>query len=139
MKRKPKRFQEVDLVAYSSCEWDEIATFRLKYWRAIHAELMTHRVFSRNASSSRAIPVKKVISQVWNDPAGPQHWGVNRKGMQAKEQLTGLQLIAVKFLWRLAGKMMCVIALLMMWLKLHRQVANRILEPWQYITVLGVS
>lgn len=48
-----------------------ITTMQLRYWRAIHSEFMTHRVFSRNASSSRAIPVAKMIEQVRNDPAGP--------------------------------------------------------------------
>ena len=61
-----------------------ITTFQLKYPRFIHSELMTHRVFSRNASSSRAIPVAKVLSQVWNDPAMPVHWGKNQAGMQAR-------------------------------------------------------
>ena len=66
-----------------------LTSLQLRYWRAIHAEFMTHRVFTRNASSSRAIPVKKVLSQVWNDPAGPVHWGANQAGMQAKAELTG--------------------------------------------------
>ena len=43
-------------------------TFELTYPRYIHSEFMTHRVFSRNASSSRAIPVKRMIEQVRNNP-----------------------------------------------------------------------
>jgi hypothetical protein len=61
----------------------------MRYWRAIHAELMTHRDFSRNASSSRAIPVQKMIDQVRNDPAGPIFWGANKPGTQAGDELTG--------------------------------------------------
>lgn len=118
---------------------DELWTFQLRYWRAIHAELMTHRVFSRNAGSSRAIPVKKVLAQVWNDPAGPEHWGANQAGMQAKGELVGWRRAAAQFLWRTAGKVACVFAWGMMKLGLHKQVANRVLEPWQYINVLVSS
>ena len=48
-----------------------ITTFQLLYPRFIHAELMTHRVFSRNASSSRAIPVKKMIDMGGYQPVVP--------------------------------------------------------------------
>lgn len=114
-------------------------SLQLRYWRAIHGELMTHRVFSRNAGSSRATPVKKVLAQVWNDPAGPIHWGANQAGMQARAQLVGWRLAAAGGLWRTAGKVMCGFAWGMMKLGLHKQVANRLLEPWQYINVLVSS
>ena len=48
-----------------------LTTFVLTYPRFIHAEFMTHRMFSRNASSSRAIPVRKSIEMVLNNPAIP--------------------------------------------------------------------
>lgn len=127
---------EVKVIEATTNNGKAIYTFQLKYWRAIHGELMTHRMFSRNASSSRAIPVMKTISQVWNDPAMPAHWGVNQAGMQAKEQLTGLRLKTVKGLWRLAAKVACGFAYTLVKLNLHKQVANRILEPWQYIHVV---
>ena len=114
----------------------EVVTFQLTYWRAIHAEVMTHRVFSRNASSSRAIPVKKMISQVWNDPAGPSHWGLNQPGMQASTELTGLKLEISKACWRLAAKAAASVAWLLDKVGTHKQVANRILEPFQYIHVV---
>ena len=50
-----------------------LTTMLLRYPRFIHAELMTHRTFSRNASSSRAIPVKKIIADIMADPAMPMH------------------------------------------------------------------
>lgn len=117
----------------------ELITVQLRYWRSIHAELMTHRVFSRNASSSRAIPVKKMISQVWNDPAMPIHWGQNQPGMQAQSQLTGLKLRIVKGCWKLAAKAAASIAWVMDKASCHKQVANRILEPFQYISVIVSS
>lgn len=114
-----------------------LTTMQLRYPRFIHAEFMTHRVFSRNASSSRAIPVKKMLQQVWNDPATPVHWGTNRPGMQAREQVRRPE--AFKMLWRGASKVACMFAWAMMKLGLHKQVANRILEPWQYISVIVSS
>lgn len=128
---------EAKIIEATTYNGKAIYTFQLKYWRAIHGELMTHRVFSRNASSSRAIPVMKTISQVWNDPAMPVHWGINQAGMQAKEQLSGFKLGLAKFLWKSAAKVACIFAYaLVKGLNLHKQAANRILEPWQYIHVV---
>lgn len=114
----------------------ELVTWQLKYQRFFHAELMTHRVLSRNASSSRAIPVKTMLKQVWNDPAGPIHWGANQSGMQANKELTGVRLWLAKKLFYTAGKVMCMFAYGMTKIGLHKQVVNRILEPWQYIHVI---
>lgn len=118
---------------------DTLTTVELRYWRAIHGELMTHRVFSRNAGSSRATPVKKMLDQVWNDPAGPIHWGVNKAGMQANAELRGWRLKLSQNLWRTSGKVACAFAWGLMKIGLHKQVANRILEPWQYINVIVSS
>lgn len=111
-------------------------SLQLRYWRAIHAELMTHRVFSRNAGSSRAIPVKRMLRQVWNDPAGPMHWGANQAGMQANAQLVGWRLWAAKKVWRMAAKAAAFFSWLEMKIGLHKQVANRITEPYQWINVV---
>lgn len=113
-----------------------LTTMALRYQRFFHAELMTHRVFSRNASSSRAIPVRTMLAQVWNNPAMPTHWGVNKPGMQASKELTGIKLFCAKQVWKLAGKAMCLAALAAMKLGGHKQWVNRMLEPWQYISVL---
>ncbi len=65
---------QVKIIADScSHEGKRITTFQLRYPRFIHSEVMTHRVFSRNASSSRAIPVIKLINQVEANPAMPVH------------------------------------------------------------------
>lgn len=116
-----------------------ITTLQLRYPRYIHAELMTHRVFSRNASSSRAIPVKKVLSQVWNEPVIPARFGANIPGMQAGEELSGFKKSVAKFLWKTAGKAACIFAWGMMKVGLHKQWANRVLEPWQFISVVLTS
>ena len=66
---------------------NRITTFVLTYPRIIHAEMMTHRVFSRNAASSRAIPFKKMVESVKNDPFIPIAWQKDHKGMQGTEYL----------------------------------------------------
>lgn len=106
-----------------------VTTLELEYPRFIHSEFMTHRVFSRNAASSRAIPVKKMIAQVRSNPAMPVHWGANRAGMQAGEEIINPD--AGKFEWRRAANHACIAAERMLALGLHKQVANRILEPFQ--------
>lgn len=95
---------EVKIIADSISESGKrITTFQLKYPRWIHAELLTHRVFSRNASSSRAIPVAKMIEQVCDNPAMPIHWGKNQSGMQAKNELEGGMLELAKSNWEIAS------------------------------------
>lgn len=113
-----------------------LVTMQLRYQRFIHAEFMTHRVFSRNASSSRAIPVAKMIEQVRNDPARPVHWGRNQAGMQADEQLDARALEQVMGMWMDAANVAADIAEAMNLAGLHKQVANRILEPFQFINVV---
>ena len=113
-----------------------ITTFELNYPRIIHAELLTHRVFSRNSASSRAIPVATVINLVENDPATPVHWGKNQPGMQAKEELDEIPKAGVQGLWLEASKQAVSIAKVMNDMKAHKQVVNRILEPFQHIKVV---
>lgn len=113
-----------------------LTTFVCRYPRFIHSEIMTHRALSRNASSSRAIPVKTMIKQVLDDPAVPVFWGKNKAGMQAKEELTGWRLHLVKAMWLLSRYPAVLFALIMIKLQLHKQIANRILEPWMYIETI---
>jgi len=68
-----------------------LTTFQLRYPRFIHAELMTHRLFSRNASSSRAIPAARLFNDIETNPAMPIHWGLNQKGMQAEKEMDAFQ------------------------------------------------
>lgn len=113
-----------------------ITTMQLRYPRFIHSELMTHRVLSRNASSSRAIPVQKMIDQVRNEPATPVYWGKNQSGMQAAEELQGKELELAKWDWELAATAAAQVAESMQKKGIHKQVANRILEPFQFISVV---
>lgn len=115
---------------------NRLTTWVLVYPRFVHSELMTHRVFSRNASSSRAIPVTKMLKQVWNDPAMPVHWGKNQPGMQADNQLVGWKKAAARWLWKATGRAVCIPVWIANKLGLHKQIANRMLEPWQWIHVV---
>jgi hypothetical protein len=113
-----------------------LTTMQLRYPRFIHAEFMTHRVFSRNASSSRAIPVAKLIEDIRRDPAMPIFWGSNKPGMQAGDELNANDIIFCKEAW--LGGLEAAIdhATTLMDIGLHKQIANRILEPWAHINVV---
>lgn len=119
-----------------STSGSRLTTFVLRYPRFIHAEFMTHRTLSRNAASSRAIPVNKFIKDVLTTPAVPVYWGSNKPGMQAGDELVGWRLNLSKALWVLSGVAMCGVAKMFEWIGLHKQIANRILEPWFYIEVV---
>lgn len=113
-----------------------ITTFELEYPRFIHAEVMTHRVFSRNSASSRAIPISKVIEQVKTTPAEAVHWGKNQPGMQAKEELRGIAKIAARDSWLCAAEEAASRAKVLSDVGLHKQVVNRLLEPFQVMKVI---
>lgn len=119
----------------------------LRYPRFIHAELMTHRCFSRNASSSRAIPVKKIIADIMNDTAMPIYWGKNQPGMQAKEECNETvhlsnwwpneqQSYSRQDAWYKARDEAIRIAEAFDKAGYHKQIVNRLLEPFSHITVL---
>lgn len=118
----------------------EIYTYCLRYWRAIHAEVMTHRVFSRNASSSRAIPVAKLIADVRNNPAMPIFVGKNQPGMQAREEVDAETRAKFDAEWLELANINADFA--ERWAieyNIHKQVANRVLEPFGWITVVLTS
>ena len=134
------------VVAYSiSNETNErIITYELDYPRIIHSELMTHRLFSRNAASSRAIPVAKMIEMVRDNPAMPVRFGANQSGMQDKgaEHTTTLKSLCVdgcprslsaKDSWEQAAWFAAEVSEAFDKSGYHKQVCNRLLEPFQYI------
>jgi thymidylate synthase ThyX len=123
----------VKVVAHSIANDIPIITYELTYPRFIHSELMTHRMFSRNASSSRAIPAIKLISSVWDNPAMPIHWGKNKAGMQADEELGDRMKYAAQEEWDKASSRACKSARALAVLGVHKQITNRILEPFQFM------
>lgn len=128
---------KVDIVADSvGPNGVRLTTFVLTYPRFIHAEFMTHRVFSRNASSSRAIPVKKSIQMVVDNPVIPLAFTKNQKGMQGGEALSGEAHDKAVKAWLKARDYMVECANELSDLEVHKQYANRILEAFSTITVV---
>jgi hypothetical protein len=114
-----------------------LVTLQLQYPRFIHAELMTHRVFSRNASSSRAIPVKKLVDLTVQHPARFVHIGKNQGGMQAKEEVDEATRATFEAEWMALMRINAAYAL--RWAEqynIHKQIANRVMEPWAHISVV---
>ena len=114
-----------------------ITTFELVYPRYIHSELMTHRVFSRNASSSRATPLNVTLAEVETDPVYFDFVGKNKAGMVAGEELTGEELEAFRKDWAYLGKIVADAVRGMSYrYNIHKQTLNRALEPWLRIRTL---
>lgn len=122
---------EAKIIADSVSEAGKrITTLQVKFHRFILPEFNTHRVFSRNFSSSRAIPTAKLLEQVRNDPALPVHWGKNQPGMQAAEELDDITKSAVKDLWRNSAYLAAAQAEKMSLMGAHKQIVNRMIEPY---------
>ena len=120
-----------------------ITTFELEYPRFCHAEFMTHRLFSRNAASSRAIPVTKAIELIKADTAKPIHWGKNQPGMSAKEECDKLIRGCSEFSgfsreewWDEARDSAIYHAEYFNETGYHKQIVNRLLEPFTHIKVV---
>jgi thymidylate synthase ThyX len=116
----------------------EICSMQLRYPRPIHGEFMTHRVFSRNASSSRAVPVPKLIEDIRRDPFVPLYWGRNQPGMQAGEDHNALvgSLETREERWLRSMEMAIEAAEDFHRGGYHKQIVNRLLEPFSHINVL---
>lgn len=131
---------EATIIADSiSPEGIRLTTMQLRYPRMIHSEFMTHRVFGRNASSSRAIPILTLLRNTVRDMAEPVEWGSNNPGMQSKEPLKGFRLWLAKRIWRSAGWVAAGFAWGLNTVGAHKQIANRIVEPWSHISVVVTS
>jgi thymidylate synthase ThyX len=122
-----------------------LTTLQLRYPKFIHGEFMTHRVFSRNASSSRAIPVERLIADVEQDPVYPSFWGKNQPGMQAKEEHNGIVAHPAhggdkrNVAWIKARTEAVEWARAFAEAGYHKQIVNRLLEPFAHINVVVTS
>ena len=113
-----------------------LITAVMTYPRMVHADFMTHRMLSRNASSSRAMPVERTVRQIISNPAEVTWWGANQRGMQATSELRGWRRAVAERIFYAARWPALGAAWSLMKLGLHKQLANRLLEPWAYITVI---
>jgi thymidylate synthase ThyX len=124
-----------------SKEGVRLTTMEVTFPRITLAEFNTHRVFSRNSASSRAIPIAKMLQRVQEDPFIPVYWGKNQSGMQALEELSPeAQTLALEqWLKARDNAVESVKRLQLPDIDLHKQIANRLLEPWLYHTVIVTS
>lgn len=140
---------EAIIIADSVHKGSRITTFLLTYPRMIHAELMTHRVFSRNSASSRAIPFKKMVQSVKEDPFIPIAWQKEHTGMQGTEYYTNPDSIKqLRELWIEGADCAIEIATALNSKSVidldcpekdggvTKQLCNRLLEPFLWHTVL---
>ncbi len=131
------------VVAHSKSAYSgkEIITFEYEMPKCILAELNTHRVFSRNAQSSRAVPIAKVIEGIRTNPVTPIHWGSNQAGMVAGEEIDEVvELSGQSYLpmsrdnaWKVTAEE--VADLMQAWetAGYHKQIVNRLGEAFTFV------
>lgn len=136
------------VIADSITPWGQrVTTYELEYPRFIHAEYMTHRLFSRNAASSRAIPVSRAIELIRENTAMPIHWGKNQPGMSAKEECDAHHIVkdengktlmdwGREVIWNHARDAAIMFSEIFNSLGYHKQIVNRLLEPFTHIKVV---
>lgn len=120
---------------------DRLTTFVVTYPRIIHSEVMTHRMFSRNSASSRAIPFAKMVESVETNPFIPIAWQKDHKGMQGTEYINDYDLLLqCKWDWLQARDFAVQQAeSLNNSLEVTKQLCNRLLEPFMWHTVIITS
>ena len=120
-----------------------LTTLECEYPRIIHSEVMTHRMLSRNAASSRAIPFEKMLKQLNGRPVrfGAANKGMQDKGEEHTEEVSGpCYSGTAEEVWEDAKKEAEVFALAFKDAGYHKQVYNRLVEPFQMIkTVISAT
>ena len=122
---------------------DRLTTFVLTFPRIILAEFNTHRAFSRNSASSRAIPFEKMVKMVEEDPFIPIAWMKDHTGMQGTEYFkTGDKIKGIdalewcKIMWLNARDYAVQEAKTLSTSRVTKQIVNRLLEPFMWHTVI---
>ena len=122
-----------------------LTTFEIEYPRFIHSEVMTHRSLSKNSSSSRAIPITKMLEQIESNMAIPLYWGKAKSGMQATEEVDIDDVWWYEEKWKFAfDEVSYRIKQLSdnvsgkegFMSPLHKQIPNRLSEPFQMMKVV---
>jgi hypothetical protein len=127
---------EAKIIADSFADGVRLTTMEVTFPRIVLAEFNTHRMFSRNSASSRAIPVEKRIAAVLENPFVPESFGSNKKGMQAGADLEGAEAERAKQEWLCARDQAVCHAQRLARLGVHKQLANRLIEPFSWHTVV---
>lgn len=113
-----------------------LTTLSVSFPRFVLAEFNTHRMFSRNSASSRAIPTHKLIERVQRNPARPIEWGKNQPGMSAENRVPELDAADLRQEWLKARDSAVAHVVKMLKYHPHKQVVNRLLEPFMTHTVI---
>lgn len=126
------------IIADSINDWGQrLTTMEVVMHRFVLAEFNTHRVFSRNSASSRAIPYTKVSERVRTNVAWPVKWGQEQKGMQSGAEIeNNATLISINNTWSAARDSALWCGDLLYGLGLHKSLINRMLEPFMWHTVI---
>lgn len=147
---QPEMFVEVVLASRHPGTGKMVVSLHMRYPRIIHGELMTHRVFCRNARSSRAVPVKTLLNELRTSCFVPWHWTRNQRGMQgvtgwqekillkgaAAPKIEDAVPVTNEMAWLWGRDMMCDLAESFMEAEYHKQVANRLVEPFMWMDML---
>jgi hypothetical protein len=128
---------QAKVIADSICYDNRITTLEVVMPRMILAEFNTHRMLSRNSASSRAIPFKKMVQMVEDNPFVPIAWQKDHKGMQGTEYFTGDLIKYAEVEWRWSMKKTLNSAKrLNLDNKVTKQLCNRLLEPFMWHKVI---
>lgn len=109
-----------------------LISWEVKAHRWILAEVNTHKVFSRSARSSRAVPFRKMLQEIRDNPAMPVDWRKNQPGMVAGELMTYDEAVDARDRWLKAAECYAIIAEYVSETGLHKQWVNRLLEPFMW-------
>ena len=110
-----------------------LTTFELEFPRLILSECNTHGAIEKNTSSSRAIPVSKMLDHILQQNLKPIYFGSKKSGMQAGDELVREDLEYAKAVWESALKYAVAQADLLDECGVAKEVSNRITEPYQLI------
>lgn len=113
-----------------------LTTFEIEYPRIVMSEFNTMRAISKNSSSSRAIPVSKMLEHTKNINLKPVYFGSKKSGMQAGEEIQGDMLDKVKGLWEEALDYASYYSETLDRLGVAKEVTNRLVEPFQLVKVV---
>jgi thymidylate synthase ThyX len=127
---------KANILADSTHNGNRLITFEVEMPRYIWAEMLTHRALSRNAQSTRAIPVYKMIDNLRNDSEVHPLFMENCPGMSPKEFLADDKAYRASKIWANARESAIASAEALCILGVHKQVAGRLLEPFSTIKAI---
>lgn len=117
-----------------------LTSWILRYPRFIHSEFLTHRCFSRNSASSRAIPFQKMVDAIEGERcAWPEKWGAEQKGMQSGDSVGCETSYDADMVWSSARQRAIECGGRLNQIGIHKNIANRLLEPFAHMTVLATA